>query len=80
MVYVGSDDASIYALDAGNGGVLWAGTAGGGIESSPTVTNGVVYVGSDDASVYAYSLGVVLGSNRPSPSSLHPNYGLTVRA
>jgi outer membrane protein assembly factor BamB len=79
VVYVGADEASIYAMDAGNGGVLWAGTTGGGIESSPTVANGVVYVGSDDASLYAYSLGVVLEPNRPSPSSLHPNYGLTVR-
>jgi hypothetical protein len=48
--------------------------------SSPAVANGEVYIGSYDASVYAYSLGVVLGRNRPKPSSLHPNHSLKVSA
>jgi outer membrane protein assembly factor BamB len=70
----------MYALDAGNGAVLWTATTGFNILSSPAVANGVVYVGSGDESIYAYSLGVVLGPIRPKPSSLHPNYSLKVSA
>jgi outer membrane protein assembly factor BamB len=55
VVYVGSDDGNLYALDAGTGAKLWS-YAAGGVDSSPTVVNGVVYVGSDDHKIYAFSL------------------------
>jgi len=53
VVYVGSDDGGIYALDAATGKVLWKTNTGGPVKSSPEVADGVVYVGSDDGGVYA---------------------------
>jgi outer membrane protein assembly factor BamB len=59
VVYVGSDDERVYALNATTGAVEWAtgtgllGNPGGVVRSSPAVANGVVYVGSDDDNVYA---------------------------
>jgi hypothetical protein len=52
-VYVGSDDSSIYALDASTGDEEWSVSTGGFVQSSPTVSNGTVYVGSNDNSIYA---------------------------
>lgn len=56
VVYIGSDDDNIYALDAHTGAKLWSYATGGGVDSSPAVVNGVVYVGSSDGNVYAFSL------------------------
>jgi outer membrane protein assembly factor BamB len=56
-LYVGSVDHHLYAMNASQGGVLWAASTGGPIRSSPTVANGVVYVGSDDGKVYAFQTG-----------------------
>src|SRR5207253_852417 len=53
IVYVGSWDHNLYALDASTGVKLWKLTTGNRIDSSPAVANGVVYVGSDDHSLYA---------------------------
>ncbi len=53
MVYIGSPDGTVYALNAAAGAKLWSFTAGGHVVSSPAVANGVVYVGSDDGTVYA---------------------------
>ena len=53
VVYVGSQDDNIYALNAKTGILLWKHTTGGGVGSSPAVANGVVYVGSQDNKVYA---------------------------
>ncbi|MGP8133891.1 MAG: PQQ-binding-like beta-propeller repeat protein [Halobacteriota archaeon] len=53
VVYVGSADNIVYALNATTGTKLWNYTTGGNVESSPAVANGVVYVGSDDNNVYA---------------------------
>ena len=52
VVYVGSDDDKVYALNTTTGATLWTVATGGEVESSPTVVNGVVYVGSDDTKVY----------------------------
>ena len=52
-VYVGSDDGSVYALNASNGDLVWSFPTGSMVRSSPVVSNGVVYVGSDDGTVYA---------------------------
>ena len=49
VVYVGSDDNNVYALNATTGAKLWSYTTGGDVVSSPAVVNGVVYVGSDEA-------------------------------
>jgi len=53
VVYVGSDDAKVYALNAVTGAVEWTYTTGDAINSSPAVANGVVYIGSSDNNVYA---------------------------
>ena len=56
IVYVGSQDHKLYALNARTGTTLWTYTAGDIIDSSPTVANGVVYVGSWDGKLYAFHL------------------------
>jgi outer membrane protein assembly factor BamB len=52
MLYVGSQDHNVYALDARTGAKVWSYTTGGAVESSPVVADGVVYVGSEDFNVY----------------------------
>jgi outer membrane protein assembly factor BamB len=53
VVYAGSFDNNVYALNASTGAKVWSFTTGGSVYSSPTVANGVVYVGSFDDNVYA---------------------------
>lgn len=56
MVYAGSDDYNVYALNASTGALLWLYPTGSTIDiSSPAVANGIVYVGSGDGNVYAFS-------------------------
>jgi len=57
VVYVGSDDNRVYALDAVNGEEVWNYTTGGRVLASPAVINGVVYVGSYDKTLYALDKG-----------------------
>ena len=54
LVYVGSYDDHLYALDAKTGAQVWNAATGGPIYSSPAVADGVVYVGSADSHVYAF--------------------------
>ena len=53
VVYVGSYDSNVYALNATTGATVWNYTTGGAVLSSPAVVNGVVYIGSSDNNVYA---------------------------
>ncbi|MGW9209411.1 serine/threonine-protein kinase [Embleya sp. NPDC055664] len=53
VVYIGSHDKNVYALDAATGTKMWAYTTGHVVASSPAVVKGVVYVGSRDKNVYA---------------------------
>ena len=53
MIYVGSDDGHLYALDASSGALLRRYKTDGPVLSSPTVADGVVYVGSGDGHIYA---------------------------
>ena len=53
VVYFGSNDGNLYALNAGTGDRIWNFTAGLGIQSSPAVADGIVYAGSWDHNVYA---------------------------
>jgi len=69
VVYVGSRDRNVYALDASTGALLWNYFANQG-SSSPAVANGVVYVGTSYPSgwyVYALdaSTGALLWSYNP---------------
>jgi glucose dehydrogenase len=56
VVYVGSYDNNVYALNAKTGAKLWSYTTGSYVWSSPAVANGTVYVGSYDGNVYAFGL------------------------
>ncbi|PVX23514.1 MAG: hypothetical protein CW691_10420, partial [Candidatus Bathyarchaeum sp.] len=53
IVYIGSDDYKVYALNATDGTKIWEYTTGDYVSSSPAVANGIVYIGSDDYKVYA---------------------------
>ncbi len=54
VVYVGSLDKSLYALDLAAGTKNWSYATGSGVWSSPAVDDsGVIYFGSDDGAVYA---------------------------
>jgi outer membrane protein assembly factor BamB len=53
VVYVGSDDDNVYAINASSGQSEWDFSTNGPVTSSPTVANGDVYVGSSDGNVYA---------------------------
>ncbi len=53
VVYSGSDDNHVYALNAETGEFLWRFETQDVIRSSPTVTDGAVYAGSNDNHVYA---------------------------
>ena len=57
VVYAGSDDNSVYALDAATGQMLWSYQTSDAIRSTPTITGGAVYVGSSDGHVYALDAG-----------------------
>ena len=53
VVYFGSRDGNIYALDASTGEQLWAYKTDSWVESSPVIVGGVLYCGSNDANLYA---------------------------
>ncbi len=54
VVYVGSGDNSVYALDARSGAKLWSFVTNGPINaSSPVIASGVLYIGSTDKNLYA---------------------------
>jgi outer membrane protein assembly factor BamB len=53
MVFVGSGDQNVYALDAASGAVKWTFSTGDVVHASPAVANGVVYIGSWDRNLYA---------------------------
>lgn len=53
VVYIGSFDHNVYALDAATGNKKWAYAAGDRVQSSPAVVDGVVYIGSFDHNVHA---------------------------
>jgi eukaryotic-like serine/threonine-protein kinase len=53
VVYVGSNDGNLYAIDQQTGSQKWKFHTGARITSSPAVANGVVYFGSYDGSFYA---------------------------
>lgn len=52
VVYFGSLDSNIYAVDANNGGKIWNFKTGFPAASSPAVVNGKLYTGADDGNIY----------------------------
>jgi len=53
VVYVGSNDNNLYAIDVVTGKEKWRFNTGGLVSSSPAVSSGIVYVGSLDNNLYA---------------------------
>lgn len=53
VLYIGSGDQHVYALDAATGALKWRFATGDVVHASPAVANGMVIVGSWDANVYA---------------------------
>ena len=53
MVYFGSADGKIYAVDAVSGNEKWEYQTGSWVLSSPAVVDGVVYIGSNDGRMLA---------------------------
>jgi outer membrane protein assembly factor BamB len=53
VVFIGSEDKNLYAIDVHSGKELWKFKTGGDIHSSPSVYNNVVYFGSFDGCYYA---------------------------
>ena len=53
ILYAGSRDSYLYALDSASGELVWRYKTGGAVWSSPTVADGIVYIGSDDRHLHA---------------------------
>ncbi|HEX6575307.1 MAG TPA: PQQ-binding-like beta-propeller repeat protein [Gemmatimonadaceae bacterium] len=53
IVYFGSGDNNVYAVNAADGKEKWHFTTGNVVHASPAVVNGVVYIGSWDRNMYA---------------------------
>jgi hypothetical protein len=82
VVYFGSLNYKMYALDAKTGTLLWSYATDYWIVTSPAVADGMVYVGSNDGHVYAFGLPDVGpkkktdASQRPNVNTLHPDLNL----
>jgi glucose dehydrogenase len=53
LVFIGSADANVYAVDLENGHKVWEYTTGDFVEATPCVVNDCVFVGSSDSFLYA---------------------------
>lgn len=53
VVYIGSGDQHVYALDAATGALKWSFATGDVVHASPAVADGLVYIGSWDRNLYA---------------------------
>jgi outer membrane protein assembly factor BamB len=53
IVYFGSGDTNVYALDAANGQLKWKFKTGDVVHASPAIADGKLYVGSWDSYFYA---------------------------
>lgn len=54
VLYIGSDDGCLYALDQATGAVKWKAETGGPVRSTPAVAGDAVYVVSYDGCLYAF--------------------------
>lgn len=57
IIYIGSGDKSLYAIEAASGLPLWNFYAKSKVSSPPAVVNGVVYFGVTDGNFYALEAG-----------------------
>lgn len=61
VLYFGSDNQNLYALNATTGALLWSFPTGYEVVGSPVVANGKVIIGSYTGTVYALSAGAAGG-------------------
>jgi eukaryotic-like serine/threonine-protein kinase len=53
VVYIGSYDRNLYAINSTNGQFLWKFPTGGGVVGRPAISDGLVIFGSEDNNLYA---------------------------
>ena len=56
VLYVGSDDGRLYALDARTGDELWRYDAGFALQGSAAIANGMLFASSEDGTLHAIDL------------------------
>jgi eukaryotic-like serine/threonine-protein kinase len=57
LIYFGSDDGNIYAVDSETGRQVWKTKTRGPVPATPAIANGMLYVGSYDGNFYALDAG-----------------------
>lgn len=62
VVYFGSGDGNVYALDAATGALKWKFSTGDVVHASPAVADGTLFIGSWDS--YFYALDAVTGKEK----------------
>ncbi len=62
VVYFGSGDGNVYALDAASGKLKWKFATGDVVHASPAIANGTLYIGSWDS--YFYALDAATGQQK----------------
>ncbi len=72
VLLASSDTHTVWALDAADGKPLWSFTAGGRVDTPPTVYRGLALFGSADGSVYCLRLGdgALVWRRRAAPDDL----------
>jgi outer membrane protein assembly factor BamB/tRNA A-37 threonylcarbamoyl transferase component Bud32 len=56
LIFVGSLDSTVYAIDAGSGWAIWRYRTKRPVVSSPVINNNILYIGSSDGNLYALDL------------------------
>ena len=54
IALAGCEVGNLYAMNLDTGEIVWRYATGGGIHSSPAISNGMVYIGSKDGVIYAF--------------------------
>jgi len=62
LVYFGSSDSNVYALDSATGALKWKFKTGDVVHSSPALADGTIFIGSWDT--YLYALDAVSGKEK----------------
>jgi outer membrane protein assembly factor BamB len=77
LVYFGSSDQFVYALDAQTGAIVWDWHEDAAITSEVAVTEGVVYVATSQGNVIAIAPDPEAQADAPTPTTTIPESGTT---
>jgi outer membrane protein assembly factor BamB len=76
VVYFGSYDHTVYAVDAATGLLRWSATTGSSVITLPVVANGVLYAGSLNGKLFTFDATtgaplstITVGDDNDTPSS-----------